>query len=92
MSTALTLTSKAQFTLNKGLLEHLGIKAGDRIAVRKMPGRKVEIEAQQSKISVDELFDILDATLRKTDKKFTIEEINEAIIQGYVEAGMKGLK
>ena len=91
MSTAMTLTSKGQFTFNKGLLEHLGIRAGDRIAIRKMPNGKVEIEAQKNKLTDDELFALLRKTL-KTDKKFSLEEIQEAIIQGYVEAGMKGLR
>jgi len=91
MSTAMTLTSKGQCTFNKGLLEHLGIRAGDRIAIRKMPGGKVEIEAQKNRLPDAELFSLLRETL-KTNKKFSLEEIQEAIIQGYVEAGMKGLR
>jgi bifunctional DNA-binding transcriptional regulator/antitoxin component of YhaV-PrlF toxin-antitoxin module len=91
MSTVMTLTSKGQFTFNKGLLEHLGIKAGDQVTIRKMPNGKIEIEAQKSKISDETLFDILDKNL-KTNKKFSLEEIGTAIAQGYVDAGMKGLK
>jgi bifunctional DNA-binding transcriptional regulator/antitoxin component of YhaV-PrlF toxin-antitoxin module len=90
MSTAMTLTSKAQFTLNKGLLEHLGVKAGDQIAIRKIPNGKVEIESQKNKLTDQMLFDFLDKEL-KTNKKFTLEEIETAIVAGYVESGTKGL-
>jgi bifunctional DNA-binding transcriptional regulator/antitoxin component of YhaV-PrlF toxin-antitoxin module len=91
MSTAMTLTSKGQFTFNKGLLEHLGIKVGDQVSIRKMPGGKIEIEAQKSKISAEALFDIFDEDPR-ADKKFSLEEINAAIAQGYADAGARGLK
>ncbi|MDR0780761.1 MAG: hypothetical protein LBF16_08715 [Pseudomonadales bacterium] len=87
----MTLTSKAQFTLNKGLLEHLGVKAGDSISIRKMPNGKVEIEAKKAQITEAELFPLLRKTL-KTDKKFSLEEIQEAIAQSYADAGVKGLK
>jgi bifunctional DNA-binding transcriptional regulator/antitoxin component of YhaV-PrlF toxin-antitoxin module len=91
MSHSMTLTSKAQFTFNKGLLEHLGVKAGDQISIRKMPNGKIEIEAKKNEITEAELFPFLRKTL-KTDKKFSLEEIQEAIAQSYVDAGVKGLK
>jgi len=91
MSTSMTLTSKAQFTLNKGLLEHLGVKAGDQISIRKIPDGKVEIEAQDRKISKEQFLDFIDGHFR-TDKKLTIEEMNDEIARSYAAAGMKGLE
>jgi bifunctional DNA-binding transcriptional regulator/antitoxin component of YhaV-PrlF toxin-antitoxin module len=91
MSIAMTLTSKAQFTLNKGLLDHLGVKAGDKISIRKMPNGKIEIEAQSKKMSKNHFLKFLDGHF-KTDKKLTIDEMNEEIAKSYAEAGMKGIE
>ena len=87
----MTLTAKEQFTFNKGLMEHLGVKAGQRISIKKLPNGKLEIQALENKIDDETLFDILDNKL-KTGKKFSLEEIDAAIAQGYVDAGMKGLE
>jgi bifunctional DNA-binding transcriptional regulator/antitoxin component of YhaV-PrlF toxin-antitoxin module len=87
----MTLTANGQFTFNKGLLEHLGVRAGDRVSIRKMPNGRIEIVAQKNRIDPAALFDILDEELQ-TEKKFSIEEINAAIAQGYVDAGVKGLE
>ena len=46
---------------------------------------------RENKIDDETLFDILDNKL-KTGKKFSLEEIDAAIAQGYVDAGMKGLE
>jgi len=41
---ALTVTAKGQVTLRKDLLEHLGVQPGDKIAVDKLPGGRIEIK------------------------------------------------
>jgi len=40
MPTAMTLTSKGQFTFNKQLMEHLNVKAGDKVLINKMSKRR----------------------------------------------------
>jgi bifunctional DNA-binding transcriptional regulator/antitoxin component of YhaV-PrlF toxin-antitoxin module len=91
----MTLTSKGQFTFNKGLLEHLGIRVGDQVSIRKVPDGKIEIEAQKNRIDDGELFARLDAlapVLNPKKKKCSIAEIDAAIVEGYVKAGMAGLE
>jgi len=67
MSTIVTLTSRKQITFSKDILEHLGVKGGDQVFARKMPGGKIWIEAQPGKEGAGELFNIFDEK-SKTDK------------------------
>jgi len=85
----MTLTAKSQFTLNKSLLEHLGVKAGEKIAIRKLPDGSININASKKHRNIMELAGTLKG---KTGIKMTVEEINQAIADGYVEHGMRGLK
>jgi bifunctional DNA-binding transcriptional regulator/antitoxin component of YhaV-PrlF toxin-antitoxin module len=82
----MTLTSKGQFTINKSLMEHLGVKGGERILVKKTPDGGLKIEAEKSLHSIREF-----AGIFKTDIHLTDEEIAECIRQSYVEQGMRGL-
>ena len=87
----MTLTARGQFTFNKSLMEHLGVKAGEKISIKKLPGGKIEIEAKKNKISPEILLINLRSII-KTDIKLSTEEINDVIAQSYVTAGMKGMK
>ena len=49
MGTALRLTAKNQVTLKKEFLLHLGITAGDRIHVSKLPNGELRIRAEKKK-------------------------------------------
>jgi bifunctional DNA-binding transcriptional regulator/antitoxin component of YhaV-PrlF toxin-antitoxin module len=85
------LTARGQFTFNKSLMEHLGVKVGEKISIRKLPGGKIEIEALKHKISPEILLTTLRSII-KTDIKLSIEEINDIISQSYADAGMKSVK
>jgi len=85
----MTLTAKSQFTLNKSLLEHLGVKAGEKIAIKKLPDGSLKINASKKHRSI---LDLAGALKGKTDVKLTDEELEQAIIDGYVEHGMRGIK
>jgi bifunctional DNA-binding transcriptional regulator/antitoxin component of YhaV-PrlF toxin-antitoxin module len=85
------LTARGQFTFNKSLMEHLGVKVGEKISIRKLPGGKIEIEALKNKISPEILLTTLRSII-KTDIKLSIEEINDIISQSYADTGMKGVK
>jgi bifunctional DNA-binding transcriptional regulator/antitoxin component of YhaV-PrlF toxin-antitoxin module len=90
----MTLTAKGQFTLNKGLMEHLGVKPGEKVSITKTP-EGINITAAKNKTSVEEMLESLRA-LREAHGgvkiSATIDEIQEAIANGYVEHGMRGLK
>jgi antitoxin component of MazEF toxin-antitoxin module len=87
----LMLTARGQFTFNKSLMEHLGVTAGEKVSIKKLPGGKLEIEAKRNKMSPQTLLKTLRATI-KTDIKLSIDEINDVIAQGHVDAGMRGMK
>jgi len=87
MPISMTLTGKGQFTFNKQLMEHLNIKAGERIVIKRQPDASLRIEAEKKKIDILSL-----ANSVKSDIKLTDDELEEIIKNGYVTAGMAGLK
>lgn len=78
--TILTVTSKGQVTLKKELLQHLGVKPGQKIEVDALPDRRLAISPSRPKGSIEDFFGILAG---RTDKIATIEEMNEAIGKGW---------
>jgi AbrB family looped-hinge helix DNA binding protein len=85
----LTVTSRGQVTLRKEFLEHMGVHPGDRIALNKTADGKLTLERSRPKGS---WADFIDCLAGKTDVRLTIDEINEGIGQGIVEAYEAGLK
>ncbi|MGN6582680.1 MAG: AbrB/MazE/SpoVT family DNA-binding domain-containing protein [Rhizobiaceae bacterium] len=82
--TTLTITAKGQVTLKKELLQHLGVKPGDKVEIDTMPKGQLMVKAKPRKGSWAEAYGILAG---KTDKVATIEEMNQAIADGW--AGLK---
>lgn len=80
----LTVTTKGQVTLRRDLLHHLGIKAGDKIEIEPHPNGELRIRASQPGGSIEDFIGLLAG---QTDKVATIEEINDAIADGW--AGMR---
>lgn len=76
----LTVTSKGQVTLRKDVLQHLGIGAGDRLEVSKLPGGRVEVRAVRSGGSIERIFGML---AHKDIKPASLEEIAAAIEAGW---------
>jgi len=83
-----TLTTNNQFTFDQSLLEHLGVKAGEKLAVRKLPDGAISIRASKKHRKITELAGALKG---KTDVRMTTEEINQTIAAGYIAHGMRGL-
>jgi len=80
MSTILTVTAKGQVTLRKDILEHLGIRPGDKISVDMLANGRLAMQAEKPKRDISELFGILH---RPSQPVLSIEEINEAIAKGW---------
>lgn len=79
--TTLTVTAKGQVTLKKELLQHLGVKPGQKIEVDALPDGRLSIAAASDRNGRwEEIFGMLAG---KTDKVATIEEMNEAIAKGW---------
>lgn len=77
--TTLTVTAKGQVTLKKELLQHLGVRPGDRLDVTPLPDGRLSVKAEK-KGSIE---DFLGCLAGRTDKVATIEEMNEAIADGW---------
>lgn len=78
--TTLTVTAKGQITLRKDLLQHLGVEAGSKINVQKLPNGRIEVEAVKPKGKISDAFGMLK---RDGQRPVSIEEMNEAIARGW---------
>jgi len=82
-------TSRGQVTLRKEILQHVGIKPGEKLEIELLQGGEFRGRAARKKGKIQDVFGILAG---KTNVKLTIEQINEAIAEAGAEAGMAGLK
>jgi bifunctional DNA-binding transcriptional regulator/antitoxin component of YhaV-PrlF toxin-antitoxin module len=82
--TTLTVTARGQVTFRKDVLQHLGIRPGDKIELDLLPDGRGVIKAARPAGSISGFVGLLAG---RTQKVATIEEINEAAAQGW--AGKK---
>ena len=81
----LTVTERGQVTFRKEVLQHLGIKPGEKIELYLLPDGRAQLKATEPKSS----FRMLSGFLKnKTNGRvLTIAEINDAIAQASAAAG-----
>jgi bifunctional DNA-binding transcriptional regulator/antitoxin component of YhaV-PrlF toxin-antitoxin module len=82
--TKLTVTARGQVTFRKDVLQHLGIKPGEKIELELLPDGRGLLKAAKP---TGKIKDFLGLLAGRTRKVATIEEINEASAQGW--AGSK---
>ncbi len=82
--TTLSVTARGQVTFRKKVMEHLGVKPGDKIELDLLPDGRGIIRAARPAGKIQDFFGVLAG---KTKKVATIEEINEAAARGW--AGIK---
>jgi len=80
MST-LTVTTKGQITLRKELLEHLGVRPGEKISVEKLLGGRIEVKAVRPTGRISEAFGFLKA--KRRGRALSIDEMNEIVARGW---------
>lgn len=80
----LTVTARGQVTFRKEVLQHLGIKSGQKIELELLPGGRGMLKAAKPSGTIGDFIGVLK---EKTKKIATIEEINEAAARGW--AGKK---
>ncbi|MDR2153407.1 MAG: AbrB/MazE/SpoVT family DNA-binding domain-containing protein [Burkholderiaceae bacterium] len=85
MSFALTLTAKGQFTINKQLMDHIGVKAGEKVLVKKQSDGTLKVESAKNQTDIMALAGSLK---NKTRVKLTDEQLRQAITESYVRRGM----
>jgi bifunctional DNA-binding transcriptional regulator/antitoxin component of YhaV-PrlF toxin-antitoxin module len=76
----LTVTAKGQITLKQELLRHLNVSPGEKIEVEKLPDGRLTFQAEKPTGSIEDFIGFLHKPGRKA---LTIEEINEAIADGW---------
>lgn len=83
----LTVTSRGQVTFRKKVMEHLGVKPGEKIELDLLPDGRGMIRAARPSGNIESFIGMLAG---KTKKVATIEEISEAAAAGW--AGIRGPK
>lgn len=80
--TTLTVTAKGQVTLKRDLLQHLGIKPGERVDFAKLPGKELRVRAARPAGTIDGFLHSLDGKVKR-GKKLSIEEISRIAAAGW---------
>ena len=80
MST-LTVTAKGQVTLRKDVLEHLGVRPGEKISVDKLPDGRIEVKAVRPTGKISDAFGFLKA--KRKGRSLSIDEMNEIVARGW---------
>jgi bifunctional DNA-binding transcriptional regulator/antitoxin component of YhaV-PrlF toxin-antitoxin module len=80
--TTLTVTARGQVTFRKEVLQHLGIRPGEKIELDLLPDGRGVLKAARPTGTVDGFIGLLAG---RTKKVATIEEINEAAAQGWAD-------
>jgi len=79
--TTLTVTSRGQVTFRKEVLQHLGIKPGERIELDLLPDGRCGLKAARPQGTIAGFVGLLAG---RTNKVATIEEITAAAAEGWV--------
>lgn len=76
----LTVTSRGQVTFRKDVLQHLGIKPGEKLELDLLPDGRATLRAARPSGSIAGFVGVLGG---RTDKVAAIEEIDAAAAQGW---------
>lgn len=71
---SLAVTMKGQVTLKRDLLQHLGVKPGERIDFDKLPNGELRVKAARPTGTIDSF---IGRHAGKARRPMTIEEMNE---------------
>ena len=78
--TTLTVTERGQVTFRKDVLQHLGIKPGEKIELDLLPDGRGLLRAARPTGTIDSFVGLLAG---RTKKVASLEEIDEAIAQAW---------
>ena len=79
MST-LTIANKGQITLDKELLEHMGVHQGEKITVNKLPNGRIEMKAARTTGNISDVFGFLK---RNGQPSLSIRRLDEIAARGW---------
>jgi bifunctional DNA-binding transcriptional regulator/antitoxin component of YhaV-PrlF toxin-antitoxin module len=78
--TTLTVTARGQVTFRKDVLQHLGIRPGQKIELDKLPDGRVSLRAARPAGVIDDFLGVLAS---KTERVASLDEINDAAAAGW---------
>ena len=76
----LTITAKGQVTLRKDVLQHLGVRPGEKVSVEKLPDGRIEVKADRPRGAISDVFDFL---RRDQGPRLSIEDIGRIAARGW---------
>jgi antitoxin PrlF len=82
MGSSLVVTSKGQVTLKRELLQHLGIKPGERVEFEKLAGGELRVRAARPTGKIEKFLHILDGKVN-LKQALTIEAMNKIASAGW---------
>ena len=80
--TTLTVTARGQVTFRRDVLQHLGIRPGEKIELDLLPDGRGILKAARLTGTIDGFVGLLAG---RTKKVASIEEINAAAAQGWAD-------
>ena len=79
--TTLTVTARGQVTFRKDVLQHLGIRPGEKIELDLLPDGRGMLKAARPAATIEGFVGLLSG---RTQKIASIEEISAAAEQGWI--------
>jgi hypothetical protein len=73
--------AKGQIELSEDLVQHLGLRPGDRLVAEKLPDSRIELRVFKPTGNISDLFGCLKA--KREGRALSIEEINTIIVDGW---------
>jgi len=77
---SLSVTAKGQVTLKRDLLQHLGVKPGERVEFDKLPGGEIRVRAARPTGSITAF---IGRHAGKLKSPLSIEEMNQIAAAGW---------
>ncbi len=85
MGVELKITAKGQVTLKQSVLEHLGVRPGDKVDVVELPDGRVELRAASERRDIMRAIGVL---WRPGQRALSLDEIEDGIAAGAVASAM----
>jgi antitoxin PrlF len=76
------VTAKGQVTLKRELLQHLGVRPGERVDFDKLPGGELRVRAARPTGTIDDFLGILDGKVNLR-KPLSVDDMNRIAAAGW---------
>ena len=73
--------AKGRVSLRRDLLEHLGVRPGEKVVISKLPNGIIEVRAARATGKISDVFGLLKTKTK--GKSLSIDEMNGVIARGW---------